>query len=284
MWLLLLVVLAVCVESGKAGVWAALVIGVGLLLSALLNGVGMIWPWPKRGVSKDTANLGWDDSAVDQSWSFLIHARQVAEQWVLSRWGTALKARVGAWIGLVIALLSAVAAIIFWAEALFPKSPCPEMAASWLLGVLLLMSVGLFGYLLWVGKVATRNRSAAVIIREDLYGEMYLLGQWRTFCGTVPLPYSFWRYARGLLPVVGWVYHHFFSDGHLLALTAVVGVAMAYFAYVMTDLSFDVLAVVNGVEVCACRSSFLARLVWEAQFLSQRHKPIWARWITWLGF
>ena len=64
---------------------------------------------------------------------------------------------------------------------------------------------------------------------------------------------------------------------------AVVGVAMAYFAYVMANLSFDVLAAVNGVEVCLCRSSFLARLVWESQFLSQWHKPLWAKLLSWIG-
>ncbi|MBU2763380.1 hypothetical protein [Acidithiobacillus caldus] len=235
----------------------------------------MIWPWPKREE--------WEDAAADPGWRYLVNARKVAEQWVLSRWGSRQKAHLAGWIGLFIAFLSAAAALIFWAEALFPESPYPEMAASWLLLVLLAVSVLLFGFLLWVGRVAKESRSAGTVIREDLHGEMVLLGQWRTFCGAVPLPYSFWRYARGLIPAFGWAYHHFFAGGHFLALTAVVGVAMAYFAYVMTDLSFDVLAALNGIEVCPCRSSFLARLVWEALFLSQRHKPFWARLVSWLG-
>lgn len=276
MWLLLLVVLAICVQSGKAGVWVALAVGISLLLSAVLNGVGMIWPWPKQ--------KGWEDAAADPCWRFLVNARKVAEQWVLGRWGSRQNAYLAGWIGMLIALLSAAAALIFWAEALFPESPYPKMAASWLLFVLLAVSVLLFGFLFLVGKVAKERRSASMVIREDLHGEMVLLGHWRTLCGSVPLPYSFWRYARGLIPAFGWAYHHFFAGGHLLALTAVVGVAMAYYAYVMTDLSFDVLAALNGIEVCPCRSSFLARLVWEAQFLSQRHKPFWARVVSSLGF
>ncbi|WP_369574487.1 hypothetical protein [Acidithiobacillus sp. IBUN Pt1247-S3] len=73
-------------------------------------------------------------------------------------------------------------------------------------------------------------------------------------------------------------------DGTLLALTAVMGVAMAYFGYVMVDVSFDLLAAANGVEVCPCRSPYLARMVWEAQFLSQKHKPLWARFFSSVGF
>lgn len=80
MWLLLLVVLAICVESGKAGVWIALIVGVNLLLSAALSGIGMIWPWP-RGKE-------WEDATADAGWRYLIHARGVAERWVLNRWGS----------------------------------------------------------------------------------------------------------------------------------------------------------------------------------------------------
>ena len=278
MWLLLLVVLAICVESGKAGVWIALIVGVTLLLSAVLSGIGMIWPWP-RGKE-------WEDATADAGWRYLIHAREVAERWVLNRWGSKNAALWAGWIGLLIALLSACAALVFWAEVLFPQSSYPEKAASWLLGVLLFSSIGFFGYTVFKRKapsVVRTKRAATEVIRDDLHGEVVLLSQWRVLCGSVPLPYSFWRYARGLLPVLGWAYHHFFSTGHTLALTAVVGVAMAYFAYVMVDLSFDVLAAVHGVEVCPCRSAFLARLVWESQFLVQRHKPLWAKFVSWMG-
>uniref|UniRef100_E6QGQ4 Uncharacterized protein n=1 Tax=mine drainage metagenome TaxID=410659 RepID=E6QGQ4_9ZZZZ len=283
MWLLFLVLIVVCLGSGKVGVWVAAVIAVVLALSSVSKGTGMIWPWPKREPRKinDESFPEWSDGSADPGWGYLIHARIVAEDWVLSRWGRKA-ASWYAWAGLLIALLSFCSFLVFEAEALFPHSRYPHMAASDLLNVLFVVSLGFLAYP-FIKPKTTSAKSAAGVIREDLHGAVVLLAQWRTFCGTVPLPYSFWRYARGLLPVAGWAYHRFVSDGHLLALTAVVGVAMGYFAYVMVDLSFDVLAAVNGVEVCPCRSSFLARLVWESQFLFQRHKPLWAKFVSWMG-
>lgn len=283
MWLLFLVLMVVCLGSGKVGVWVAAGVAVVLALSSISKGTGMIWPWPKREHRKnnDESFPEWSDHSADLGWEYLIHARIVAEDWALSRWGQKAASRY-AWVGLFIALLSFFSFLVFEAEALFPHSHYPQIAASVLLDVLFIASLGFLAFSFKKAKAASA-KSAARVIREELHGEVVLLAQWRTFCGTVPLPYSFWRYARGLLPVAGWAYHRFVSDGHLLALTAVVGVAMAYFAYVMVDLSFDVLAAVNGVEVCPCRSSFLARLVWESQFRFQRHKPLWAKFVSWMG-
>ena len=274
-WLLLLFVVAICMESGKVGVWIALIVALFSFLSLISMGVGMIYPWPQQ------QNV-WVDDAAEPSWRYLIHARHLAEQWALSRWGSKRAAAVAGWGGLILALLSFLAFVVFEAEALLPHSQYPKMAATWLLWLLLGASVLLFCFSFLKIKVPD-VKTPEEIIRGGLHGEMVLLGQWRTLCGSVPLPFSLWRYFRLLIPVGGWAYHYFFLDGRLLALTAVMGVAMAYFAYVMVDLSFDLLAAVNGVAVCPCRSPYLARLVWEAQFLSCRYKPLWARILSDIG-
>ncbi|MGE0047743.1 MAG: hypothetical protein AB7T01_02245 [Acidithiobacillus sp.] len=277
MWVLALVFLAICVESGKAGLWVVQIAGIFFLLSLVSMGAGMIWPWPS-GERPDA----WADPAAEPSWKYLIHARTLAEQWVLGRWGTKQAAALAGWSGLGLAFLSLLAFLTFEAEALFPESTWPRTVADWLLW--LLLAVGFLLFLFSVFRIKVPNvKSAQEVIREDLHGEMVLLGEWRTFCESIPLPFSLWRYLRLLLPAGGWAYHHFSHGGQPAALTAVVGIAMAYFAWVMVDASFDLLAAVHGVEICPCRSPYLARVVWEAQFLSQRHKPFWAKVLSAIG-
>ena len=280
MWLFALIVLVICMESGRAGVWVALIAGVVFLLSLISTGSGMVWPWP----SKEKPDA-WVDPDAEPSWKYLIHARTLAEQWVLGRWGTKQAATLAGWSGLGLAFLSLLAFLTFEAEALFPESTWPRTVADWLLWLLLAVSFLLFLFSVFQLPQATKVpvKSAQEVIQEDLHGEIVLLGEWRTLCGNTPLPFSFWRYLRLLLPAAGWAYHHFYPDGQPAALAAIVGLAMAYFAWVMVDASFDLLAAVHGVKVCPCRSPYLARLVWEAQFLSQRHKPFWVKVLSAIG-
>lgn len=274
LFLAALFVLAAIIDNSKKAAIVIGVVGLIFLLSVIGNLVGMIWPWPRRSV--------WRDSDAQPCWAYLISARNEAESWMLRRWGSAGWVRVSGWIGLFIALLSATAGALFFAETLFPKSLVLSAVLSWFMDGELVVVACLFALSLKRGVFGSREPPAKVI-RERLNGEMVLLSEWREFCGLVPMPFSLWRYLRLVIPVTGWVYHHFFFDGDMAALTAVMAVAMVYFAYIMVDVSFDLLAAVNGVEVCPCRSPYLARLVWESQFLVQKHKPMWARFLSSVG-
>ena len=246
----------------------------------------MIWPWPARRriqspAVPDFPEEVWEDASAEPCWTYLVSARRVAEAWALSRWRSTSFARAVSWGMVFVALASLFSSGAFEWEAITRQSPVSTMVAGVVLDVVLVMSFAM-ALLVSMGR-ARAPRSAASVVLEDLQGAMPLLGSWRNLCGTVPLPYTFWRYARLSIPAMAAVYRHFLENGQTLAITAVIGVAMAYFAYVVLDMAFDTLAALNGVEVCPCRSRFLARLVWEAQFLSMRHKPWWARWMTGIG-
>lgn len=287
MWIVLLFLLALCIGAGKAGVWLAFL---GAILWALwlgTQGTGMIWPWPgkKQGAAKGNQSPiePWEDATADAGWKYLIAARNTAEHWMMARWKSRGKATAGAWLVLLIALVSFCAGIVFILIAFWPHVTVFAQALSWLLDGLLFIGVGVAFFVYTARTSPSGYRSAACIIREDLHGEIPLLSQWQMLCGTVPLPYSLWRYLRFVIPVAAWAYHGFQPEHESLALDAVMGVALLYFAYILVDAAFDTLAALNAVEVCPCRSSFLARMVWEAQFMRMHYKPVWARIATWIG-
>lgn len=278
MWIFPLLLLGICLDSGRAGVWAAALAALAIVPIIGARVGGMIWPWPRK--TENTIILPWLDSEESAHWGRLIEARVAAEKWALSRWRSSGWARLAAWLGIGITFLSALAMLDFLGEAFFPRSAWMIRVATWiLLGTLALSVMALC--VATFGRKAG-NASSAEVVRA-WGGDLPLLFAWRKYCGVLPLPYAFWRYARFGIPVVGWAYHHFWEQSTTAALTAVIGVAMGYFAFVTLDTSFDLLAALNGVKVCPCRSTYLARLVWEAQFRSMHHVPLWAKIIIALG-
>jgi hypothetical protein len=278
MWLLGLFFLAICLESGRSGIWMALVAAALWGTSCAFQGDGLIWPWP---ASRQFPVKDWEDASAETCWTNLVSARRIAEEWALSRWKSASFASAVSWGMIFLSLASMVCFGTFEWDAISGQSPLSSMAAEVSLDIILVMSFAIL-LLASIGRTRTA-RSATSVVMDDLQGALPLLRSWRDLCGTAPLPYVFWRYASLGIPALAAIYRHLLENSQTLAITAVFGVAMVYFAYVVLDMAFDTLAVLNGVEVCPCRSRFLARLVWEAQFMSIHYKPVWARWMTGIG-
>ncbi len=272
-------IIAICINAGKVGMWCAFVLFVLFFTGLATSEGGMIWPWTKK---KDDAGISpWSDDGAEDVWHYLIAARTVAQDWYFSRWRDRTWIAVAAWLGILIAVLSGLVGLdeiwlVFSPQGQWPKSTI--IFLFWAMGVLALpvLGVAFFG--------RSRNKKEIVDLIQQLHGATYLWSQWHSLCGITPLPFAFWRYARILIPIGTFAYHHFLPIGAPSAITAVLSVFMMYFGYSVLDISFDTLAALNGIEFCPCRSVFLARMVWECGFLMQHHKPLWAKVLESLGF
>lgn len=277
MWvLLLLAATAIFSTGGKAGACLAAAASAIFFLSIAAGGTGMIIPWQTR---KQTQYL-WTDATADPEWRYLITARKIAQEWYFSRWNNRKLVYVGAILALLVALLAFIDGILELVLSFYPLCSTAIIGLKYSLLTAIVLGFGIF---VTVGFGRNKTPPGISDTLGKLHGAGYLWAEWNNRCDTVPMPYVLWKYIRYLIPVASLGYHYFSPHNVNSAIIAVLGITMLYFAFVVTDVSFDTLAALNNIEFCPCRSIFLARLVREADFLRQGYKPLWAKIIELTG-